>query len=341
MARKSKYDKVREAINAAPKINTDVDINIIRSNTRKDERKYKCSCCGNSWKVQKSNFSETKSILYQSNNGFITICNKCRDEYYYQLIDLFSGSEEKALAHMCVQFGWFFHDMAVETSRQTSTGRSRIGNYLAKINLNQTSMHGATDIDTIKFDYNNRTEEVIESAEHLEELQSKGLSNISIDILETWGSGFPDIDYKILNDHYKMLKKYNPNCDNNQEIFIKSLCHLNLIQTKALKENDTTGYIKANSEYAKTFKQAGLKTIEEKDNSNDATVGVTLATIGQYTPEEYYKDKDLYKDYDKLGEYIERHMCRPLKNLQHGTDERDFEYFVPDSNDILDGDDDE
>ena len=36
--------------------------------------------------------------------------------------------------------------------------------------------------------------------------------------------------------------------------FIKSLCHLNLLMTKALKDSDLDGYTKANSEYAKTFK---------------------------------------------------------------------------------------
>ena len=46
-----------------------------------------------------------------------------------------------------------------------------------------------------------------------------------------------------------MLKDNNPNADNNQEIFIKSLCHLNLLMTKALKDNDLDGYTKANSEY--------------------------------------------------------------------------------------------
>ena len=45
----------------------------------------------------------------------------------------------------------------------------------------------------------------------------------------------------------------------------------------------------------KTFKQAGLKTIEEKDNSNNETIGVTLATISQFTPEEFIRIKNYMK----------------------------------------------
>jgi hypothetical protein len=128
-----------------------------------------------------------------------------------------------------------------------------------------------------------------------------------------------------------MLKKQNPNCDNNQEIFIKSLCHLNLIQLKALKNNDTKSYIDANSEYAKTFKQAGLKTIEEKDSSNDETFCMTLGFISDYTPEEFYSDKKLYKDSDNIGDYIDRHILRPMINLETGSSVRDKEFFVPET----------
>lgn len=82
--------------------------------------------------------------------------------------------------------------------------------------------------------------------------------------------------------------------------------------------------------YRDTFKQAGLKTVQEIDNSAEETLGVTLATISQYTPEEYYRDKELYKDFDGLGDYIKRFILRPIKNLVLGTNERDKTYCVKD-----------
>lgn len=277
--------------------------------------------------MQKGHFSMSKSVLYQSNNGYITICNSCRDEYYRQLCILYNGNEVKAIRHMCMQFGWFFHADAVAASRQISSDRSRISHYLAKKNLGQTSSIGTTDIDTIKHEFVLRRGEIITNRE---QTKSDEVS-VSASAVDRWGVGFTPIDYKNLDDHYKMLKKNNPNCDSNQEIFVKSLCNINMLMSRALREGDSDKYVKLTDQYAKTFRNAGLKTVEEKDSSNNETVGVTLATISQYTPEEFYKDKTLYEDWDKIGEYFDRHVRRPMQNLMTGTDIRDKEYFVPDN----------
>ena len=61
---------------------------------------------------------------------------------------------------------------------------------------------------------------------------------------------------------------------------------------------------------------------------SDECLGVTLELISKYTPEEYYKDKSLYKDFDNVGDYFERFVKRPLKNLICKTSERDKEYCV-------------
>lgn len=327
----SKYETTQEAMDSAPEVDINININIPKIQTVKEEKKYKCTCCGNSWDVQKGRFSKSKSVLYQSNNGYINICNDCRDSYYYQLVDLYSGSEEKAIEHMCRQFGWIYHIDALEASRQISEDRSRISNYLPKKNLGQTAMIGATDIDTVKFNYINRKNKVIESIEHLEKLKADGLVSTSYTTVERWGAGFSDSDYKELEDHYKMLKKYNPNCDNNQEIFIKDLCYTKLLQMKSMREGGKSDdFDKFTKLYRDTFKQAGLKTVAEKDTSNDETFCMTLGFISDYTPEEFYLNKDLYKDNDNLGDYIERHITRPMINLETGSNIRDFEYFVPD-----------
>ena len=133
-----------------------------------------------------------------------------------------------------------------------------------------------------------------------------------------------------------MLKKVNPNIDSNQEIFVKDLCNIHMLKIHALQNGDSKEYATLVEQYAKTFKQAGLRTIEEKDNSSDECLGVTLASISQYTPEEYYKNKDLYKDFDNIGDYFDRFVKRPLQNLMFGTNERDKEYYVKDSGDIDD-----
>ena len=51
---------------------------------------------------------------------------------------------------------------------------------------------------------------------------------------------------------------------------------------------------------------------------------------------EYYKDKSLYKDFDGLGDYFERFVKRPLRNLMTGSTDRDFEYCVKEKSGDID-----
>ena len=328
---KTRDEKMMDAINAPINLDVTVDIKIPRSNQIVD-KKYKCSCCGASWDNPKSHFSKSASPLYQSNDGYINICNSCRDAYYYRLVDLYNGNEAHAIRHFCQQFDIIFNEDALTASRQISADRSRISHYQAKKNLGQTARIGSTYIDGIKYDYQNKLDDVIESREQVKSEDS----TISASAVDRWGVGFTEADYKNLDEHYRMLKKNNPNADNNQEIFIKSLCNINMLMVRALKDGDSDKYVKLTDQYAKTFKQAVLRTINEQDGSADECLGVTLATIAQYTPEEYYQDKTLYKDFDGLGDYFERFVKRPLRNLMTGSNERDKEYYVHEDEDSED-----
>lgn len=311
-----------DQLNSPLSLDLDVEIKLPRSNNITD-KKYKCTCCGSGWDNAKNHFSKSTSSLYQANDGYLNICNDCRDRYYYKLVDLYKGNEARAIKHICKQFDIIFDVGALASSKKISSDRSRISHYLAKKNLTPI---GSTYIDGMKYDYQQRQGKIISSKE---QAKNDG-SSISASAIDRWGVGFTEIDYKNLDDHYRMLKKNNPNADNNQEIFIKALCNINMLMVRALSKGDSKEYSTLVEQYSKTFKQAGLRTIEEKDSSNDEVFGVTLATISQFTPEEFYKDKKLYEDWDEIGDYFERHVCRPMKNLMTGSNARDSEFYVPD-----------
>lgn len=325
MARgKSKEDSVRESMESPKVIDTSVKIKIPRSPIQFDptKHKYKCSCCGKGFSgQQKVYFQKTNSPLFQANDGFLPWCKECTDKYMILLTAFYSNNEEHAIEHFCQQVDWVFDIEPLKCAREISSDRSRISHYAAKKNLNTGGRK--TYLDTLRYNYENR-DDVVESREQVKSDES----TITFSAIDRWGLGLPEGDYKILDEHYRMLKKNNPNCDNNQEIFIKALCNLNLLMVKTIKDGDSDKYVKLTDQYAKTFKQAGLRTITEQDSSADECLGVTLATIAQYTPEEYYKDKNLYKDNDRIGEYFERFVKRPLKNLMFGSNERDKKYYV-------------
>lgn len=317
----------RRVTKTAPSKNT--EFQKIKYSKEDEPNFYKCPCCATSYVKLDDNFPASQSELYAGWNYHLPICKRCLDRMFEHYTEVYGNDEDKAIRRICEKYDIYYCESLLSASRKITKNRSRIHTYISKANLVQYK--GKTYDTTLDEERNN----TISSIEDYDEKKANGEVNTTKAALKRWGVGvFADTDYSILEEHYKMLKENNPNADNNQEIFIKSLCHLNLLMTKALKDNDLDGYTKANSEYAKTFKQAGLRTVEEKDSSSDECFGVTLATISQYTPEEFYKDKKLYEDYAEIGEYFDRHVCRPMKNIMTGSNERDKEFFVPEDGDI-------
>lgn len=322
---KTKEEIIRESMNSPKIIDTTVNFKIPRSSEQYDpsKHKYKCSCCGKGYNSLKNNFQKTNSPLYQANDGYLPWCKECTDKYMIQLTAFYSGNEEHAIEHFCQQVDWVYDIEPLKCAREISSDRSRISHYAAKKNLNVGGRK--TYFDSLKYNYEQRQDEVITSREQAKSEES----TISASAVDRWGVGFTEMDYKNLDEHYRMLKKVNPNIDSNQEIFVKDLCNIHMLKIHALQNGDSKEYATLVEQYAKTFKQAGLRTVEEKDSSNDETFCMTLGFISDYTPEEFYQDRELYADWDKIGEYMERHILRPMINLETGSDVRDKEFFVP------------
>ena len=320
----NKEDKIVKSMNSPKEIDLSVKIKIPRSPesiSKESNFKYRCTCCGKGFNVLKNNFQKTPSVLFQANDGYLPWCKDCTDKYFILLTAFYSGNEEHAIEHFCQQADWVYDIEPLKAATET-TGRTRLNSYASKKNLNVGGRKSY--LDTVIDNFINKKEEIIESREQVKAEEI----NVTISAVDRWGLGFSEIDYKMLDEHYRMLKKNNPNCDNNQEIFVKSLCNLNMLMVRALRDGDSDKYVKLTEQYSKTFTKAGLKTVVESDKNADDCWGLFMEQISQYTPEEYYKDKKLYEDFDGIGKLFERFVLRPLKNILCKTNERDPEYNV-------------
>lgn len=201
-----------------------------------------------------------------------------------------------------------------------------IGKYMKSLNLAQHS--GKTFDTTLQEGFVFKKEP--KKTAVAEETVFKEEKKASKEDIKRWGDGLSAADYDNLNNHYKFLKDANPNCDSNQEIFIIDLCYIKMQQMKAIRENRPDDYSKMSEQYRKSFSTAGLKTVRDASTDEDFTIGINIETIEKYTPAEYYKNKTLHKDHDNIGDYFERFCLRPLRNLMHGTSDRDFEFYVRD-----------
>ena len=300
----------------------------------KKSEKRVCCTCGDSLIVSK---------YYKSNSDFyidsmLPICKDCFSHKFGQYARVFK-SNKMAMQRMCIAFDIYFNEDLFD--KCDTNDETVIGNYFRQLNMAQH--HGKTFDDSISegaFNLSGDRKKVkgkrvaiVDEYDNVQEETPE--EKINPKDLEKWGLGFDLMDYEILNSHYKFLKNSNPNCDSNQEIFITTLCYTYMKQMKSLREGDVKTYKDMSELYLRTFKEAGLKTVKDSSESENFITGVSIATIEKYTPSEYYKDKQLYKDYDGIGGIIKRFFTRPLKNLQFGTNEPDPEYS------IVDGDDDE
>ena len=142
-----------------------------------------------------------------------------------------------------------------------------------------------------------------------------------------------------MNRHYALLKAANPRADGNQENYIMDCCRIKMHQLKASREGDMDVFQKMTELYTKNYKNGNLKSAGDSAIAEDFVYGVTVEQIEQFTPAEYYKGKELYRDFDNIGDYFQRMVVRPIKNILFGTKDKDPEFYVKDEDDG--GDDDE
>ena len=284
-----------------------------KNNTNIPESYYTCCQCGKS--LPETRFFKTPSSVFAA-IGHLPICKDCLEREYKKYNISYKDSN-KAMQRVCMMFDIYYDATLFESCK--SSEDKVVGNYVRRTNLGQ---------------YKNRTFDtsVDEGFIFVDGSQSGSIRKEDIELppnpkyVERWGDGLSNIDYDELEKHYKLLKSANPNCDNNQEIFIVELCYTKMQQMKAVREGRVDDYKKLADSYRQSFSQAGLKTVRDTSAAESFTIGINAETIEKYTPAEYYKDRTLYKDHDNIGEYIERFLLRPLRNLQHGTVDRDYEY---------------
>lgn len=307
----------RPPASAKPPVMSDYEAERELVNLNPATHPHKCICCGKRYDSQEKNFCRSQSPLYKGNDGFFDICNSCLEKLIEKYMLELNDSDE-VIKRMCLHLDIYLSENILNNVKDVKDVFTRFKSYLR---LSCLIQHVGKTYDTyIDENFNNS----LSAKENI--MRETGLSQLVVD---RWGVDmYSPSEYIILEDHYQMLKKQNPNCNENQEIYIKDLCVIKLQQRKAIKADNNEDIKKLMDLYRATFKEAGLKTVVDTDNGINETYGLTLSTMIQYSPDEYYKDKSLYKDFDGFDDYITRHVFRPLKNAECGTNEDDSEFFV-------------
>ena len=295
---------------------------------------YTCCKCQKQLDLHKC-FYKTFSPLY-TETGFVPMCKSCMNRMADKYMVKY-GDKREAMKRVCMAFDLYYSDAIFD--KVADEEDTWVGNFMKRLNMSQNRKKTFDDTldDGVKVSgilYNKKARELREKFE-AEEQEKQA----SPDDIKKWGAGFKPEDYAEMNRHYALLKSANPRADGNQENYIMDCCRIKMHQLKASREGDMDVFQKMTELYTKNYKNGNLKSAGDSAIAEDFVYGVTVEQIEQYTPAEYYKGKELYRDFDNIGDYFVRMVVRPLKNILLGTRDKDSEFYVKEEEDG--GDDDE
>jgi hypothetical protein len=325
---KGNVKKTTKSRTSKTKIDKNVDVGRIMAEEERTE--FYCSCCGKKYTKQKGNFPYSNSPLFAGNGGYVTICKSCIDKYFYNLVDFFSGNEEKAADRMCQICDWFYADDIWGVCRKISSDRSRIGALPSKASLPQYKQRGTTYLDTIK----ERASANINDAEDLMDNQ-EGLADLKVRkrTISMFGMGYSMEQYKFLQEQYDDWVSRCECKSKAQEELFKNLC---IAQLNIQIAQQTGGKVKdAMDTFQSLLGSANLKPVQNNDNAlADSQSFGTL--IKKFEEEKPIPEPDPeWKDVDGIVRYITvyflGHLCKMIgikNNYARMYDEEMAKYKV-------------
>ena len=286
--------------------------------------RYKCTCCGKEYKVQKGNFPVTNSVLYAGNGGYLTVCRSCIEKYYRRLIEFYSGNEEHALEHCCRLFDWYYNTDASAMTKNISQDRSRVSAYPAKMNMLQVRERGTTFLDTLKERHGNR---ILGEDDLQSRSESDDVADSAVETIRFFGFGYSDEEYTFLGNQYlDWTTRYECKTKAQEELF-KNICISQLTIQRAQRGGNTREVADAMKTFQDLLGTANLKPNQTNDNAlTDQNTFGTL--IKKWENEEPIAEpEEEWRDVDGINKYIDTWFLGHLSNLVHVKNDYEEEYL--------------
>mgnify|MGYP001488244652 CR=1 FL=1 len=256
-------------------------------------------------------------------NGKMSICRDCISKIYVNHY-LFEKNLENAIYKTCKDVNIRYDENAIAstkaqliTQEKTDDDASVFGIYKSRLGSTDSKAGGSVSAGDMVFseswsgDNNDGEEVVFDGSESVKEF---------------WGENFTVEEYRFLESELAAWKK-SYSCNNRgEEFYLKQICLKILsLQTASGKTDNILKNIQ------QLLKDSALtpaqQTASSSGKGND-TWGAMTRLVEETTPAEYYKDKELFKDFDNIGAYIKKYITRPLKNFVTGS--RDFNITTDD-----------
>lgn len=276
------------------------------------KEKYKCFFCGNEY--VDTNYYKSSSKFY-SNIGYIPFCRQCIEKFYQQYYEKYTNEgcltpEENAVKRVCMAMDIYYSktnfDSSMNKIRRDNTNISPMGQYMRTIGF--TQYKGKSYDDTIAEEENEKLTTSL--------LDMSNISDREVDekIIEFFGAGFSDDDYKFLDREFKDWTTRHVCETKAQEEVFKRICFKQLEILKATRLGEDTKNL--DDTFQKLLDTAKL---QPKQNSgeavSDAQTFGTLIDKWENTRPIPEVEEEL-KDVDKIGLLIHifftGHMAKVL-----------------------------
>ena len=243
-------------------------------------------------------------------NGKFNICKNCMKEYIYSNDQINLINFKTILRIFNIPYFEKEFKSAMESNNET------IGTYMKNLALNHK--------DAIWLDSDDMEGKNVD-------IVNEGFTDR--DLVKRWGYGFTMDELQWLEENYHEWTTHHE-CDKlSIQRLVQMICIKELEIRNARQNGKPTDKLeKALMELMNNsnLTPRNMSAVNESDSSK--IFGIWLKDIEQHRPAEYFKDKKIYHDFDGIGDYFERFILRPMKNLLVGTREFDKEFTIEDDN---------
>ena len=264
-------------------------------------------------------------------NGKVPYCKECCNKMFQYYLDE-TKSAKTALYYTLMKIDIPFIKSIYEIVNERSLSGDKngkrtpinVGTYVNELrryskNKEIWSDFSATDVDITEVDSKIQTAEI----------KQKEMKQWEID----WGIQDEVCDYEFLNDTFNRYTKGVEFVNPQQEDLYRDLCRDRLLLRK-INDNRYNGdetIDKVQNRISKTM--ATLKVDQFESNkpktASEQSFFAKIAQIEQTKPADLYKEPKKYKDFNKLRQYEEDMVLRPLLNTLCGH--RDFDINIEDA----------
>ena len=279
-----------------------------------------CTCCGGSKRL--GDFYVSNSDMYKS-SGKLPICKKC-------VVKLYDGykhrheDEKYAIYYTCRKLDICFNMVSfVQAVQEKDKGKttSLCQLYMTKLNSLGKKSGAGDDFDSSDILYE-PTNGVAQNTDTDTFIATR-------DVVKRWGSNWTHEELEWLETNYhEWTTRHEANTLSLERIF-QMICIKELEIRNARMQNKSTDKLEKSLRELLNDSNLTPKNMSAiHEDKNTKTFGLWLKDIEQHRPAEYFEDKKIYHDFDGIGEYFDRFVLRPMKNLLTGTRDFDKEFNI-------------